>query len=132
MLICDNCERSYHPECMTPAQAAIPAGYHWYCDDCGAGLPRSHGSISSFKHIYPYGGKWRFKLKVNRSRIVYGIYETPMGAAQALKIETEYLNDCTSKGIYYGASFRLTKIMDKRERNGEVEYHVRREHQKES
>jgi len=131
MLICDSCERGYHPDCMRPAQAAIPPGFRWYCDDCGSGLPRSYGSISSFKHIYPYGGRWRFKLKVNRTRMVYGIYDSPMLAARALKIETDYHHDCVTKGVQYGANFKLKKIMDKRERHGEIEYQVRREHEEE-
>jgi len=33
MLLCDECERGFHMDCLTPPLKEIPLGM-WYCDDC--------------------------------------------------------------------------------------------------
>lgn len=33
MLLCDNCDRGYHLECLTPPMTAVPIE-EWFCPDC--------------------------------------------------------------------------------------------------
>lgn len=40
MLLCDNCDRGYHLECLTPPMTTVPIE-EWFCPECSNRSSRS-------------------------------------------------------------------------------------------